>query len=130
MAPSRAVMIQGEIPGDSEQPAAQVTLGVAANRRAADPEEDLLRQIACRLGAAHCPAEVPEEAAVVRGEEPVRVRHACPPLDTPAGGDPLELECGHEHHVVDSAGAAGACVPGTRRPVPVAAARTRGADER
>ncbi len=72
---SLAVMIQRQIPGDAKQPRAHV-LGRRGNWGPAYSQEDVLRQIACRLGAADRPAEIPEEAFTVRIEQPFGVGHA------------------------------------------------------
>ena len=65
-----AVVIQREIPRDAEQPGRQITVHRHRDRGPRHSQEDLLRQVACRLGMADRAAEIPENAVLVRGEGP------------------------------------------------------------
>lgn len=63
------VKVQREVPGDPEQPAGQVAIVVGGNPSPAQPQEDLLGQIACRFGLPNSPAEIPEQPLMVRDEQ-------------------------------------------------------------
>src|SRR5260221_3166452 len=69
-------MVQREISGDSKQPTAQIIVPRGGDRGPADSQKDLLGQIARRLRTADRPAEVPEQAMLVRGEERFWIGHA------------------------------------------------------
>ena len=64
----RAVVIEREVPGDLKQPGPHLFFRRDGDSRAAHPEEDVLREIACGLRSDR-PAEVLEQAMLVGCEE-------------------------------------------------------------
>jgi hypothetical protein len=61
-------VIAREVARDGEHPRPKARRIPIGHGRAGDPQEDLLRQVASRLGLPDRPAQVPEHAVVMGGE--------------------------------------------------------------
>src|SRR6185295_4568716 len=85
-----AVMVERDVSGDLEQPGPDLAVRRRRDRRAADPHEHVLGQVARGVRLANRPAEIPEQAILVGGEQRFRIgwhRHTY--LRTQRAGDPL-----------------------------------------
>jgi hypothetical protein len=63
------LMIDGEIARDPEDPHPALVVRGRDGLGARDPQEHILRQVACRLGLTHCAAQIPQQARLVSCKE-------------------------------------------------------------